>query len=140
MQLSNSPHINTSLPFREHTASCITHCNLEITLTCGIIGFGVLIRKAGISYSIVKDPRVFLLWCKLASIFPSSLLLFLCPLFIYRPLEGIHRFMASQEEYLLINLAWKALAQKHNFLLLKESVSLLLFIQKEKDGESERER
>lgn len=87
MQLSNSIHINTSLPFREHTPFWIVHCNLEITLTCGIIWFGVLIREAGISPSIVKDPWVFLLWCKLASIFPSSLLLFLCPLFIHKALE-----------------------------------------------------
>lgn len=52
------------------------------------MGLGVLIREADISPSIVKDPWVFLLWCKLASIFPSSLLLFLCPLFIYKALEA----------------------------------------------------
>lgn len=88
MQLSNGVHINTSLPFREHTPFWIVHCNLEITLTCGIIQLGVLIREAGISPSIVQDPWVFLLWCKLASIFPSSLLLFLSPLFIYKALEA----------------------------------------------------
>ena len=87
MQLSNNIHINTSLPFRERTPFWIICCNLEITLTCGIIRLGILLRETGISPSIVKDPWVFLLQYKLASIFPGWLLVFLRPLYIYKAIE-----------------------------------------------------
>lgn len=58
-QLSNSTRVNTSLPFTEHTPFCIIHCNLEITLTCGIMWLGRLIRGLASVLQLLKIPGYF---------------------------------------------------------------------------------